>query len=110
MNVFMKKRFDDRIVLIVTPNSSANRFETTIAGRLARVECRMSDNRMIITHTEVHEALRGKGVGQKLLTFAVKYAQKKGLEVVAECGYANWFLNRDATLRRPEEGPQNPDG
>jgi predicted GNAT family acetyltransferase len=68
------------------PIPPPSRFETTIAGCLAKVECRRSDSRMIITHTEVHEALRGKGVGQKRLTFVVKYAQKKELEVGAECG------------------------
>jgi len=29
--------------------------------------------------------------------FAVQYARKDGLEVVAECDYANRFLNRDVT-------------
>jgi predicted GNAT family acetyltransferase len=54
----------------------------------------MSGNRMIITHTEVPDALRGKGIAEQLVAFAVKYARKEGHEVVAECDYANRFLNR----------------
>ena len=49
---------------------------------------------MIITHTEVPEVLRGKGVAEQLVTFAVRYARKEGLEVVAECEYANRVLER----------------
>jgi uncharacterized protein len=92
----MSTKFDDPAELMVTCNSSANRFEITIAGHLAKVDYRMSGNRMIITHTEVPEALRGKGIAEQLVAFAVKYARKDGLEVVAECDYANRFLNRDA--------------
>ena len=95
----MTTKFDDPAELMVTRNSSANRFETTIAGHLARVDYRMSGNRMIITHTEVPEALRGQHVAEQLVAFAVKCARKNGLEVVAECDYAKRFLNRAATTR-----------
>jgi len=82
---------------MVTHNSSASRFEITIGGSLAKVDYRMSGARMIITHTEVPEALRGRGIAGQLVAFAVQYAQKDGLEVVAECEYANRFLNRNVT-------------
>ena len=79
---------------MVTRNASVNSFEVTIEGHLAKVDYRMSGNRMIITHTEVPDALRGKGIAEQLVAFAVKCARKEGLEVVAECDYANRFLNR----------------
>ena len=78
----MSTKFDDPADLMVTRNSSANRFEITIAGHLAKVDYRMSGNRMIITHTEVPEALRGKGIAEQLVAFAVKYARKDG----SRCG------------------------
>src|SRR6201982_978788 len=92
----MSTKFDDPAEMMVTRNSSANRCEITIAGHLAKFDYRMSGNRMIIPHTEVPKALRGKGVAEQLVAFAVKYARKDGLEVVSECAYANRFLNRDA--------------
>jgi uncharacterized protein len=90
----MNRKFTGPSELMVTRNSSVNRFEVTIEGHLAKVDYRMSGNRMIITHTEVPDALRGKGIAEQLVAFAVKYARKEGLEVVAECDYANRFLNR----------------
>ncbi len=93
----MNTKSDSSSDLMVTRNSSANRFEITIGGRLAKVEYRMSGNRMIITHTEVPETLRGKGLAEQLVAAAVQYARNDGLEVIAECDYANRFLNRDVT-------------
>ena len=90
----MNRKFTGPSELMVTRNSSVNSFEVTIEGHLAKVDYRMSGNRMIITHTEVPDALRGKGIAEQLVAFAVKYARKEGLEVVAECDYANRFLNR----------------
>jgi uncharacterized protein len=90
----MNRKFSGPSELMVTRNSSVNSFEVTIEGHLAKVDYRMSGNRMIITHTEVPDALRGKGIAEQLVAFAVKYARKEGLEVVAECDYANRFLNR----------------
>jgi|HubBroStandDraft_6_1064221.scaffolds.fasta_scaffold1692559_1 predicted GNAT family acetyltransferase len=90
----MNRKFTGPSELMVTRNSSVNRFEVTIEGHLAKVDYRMSGNRMIITHTEVPDALRGKGIAEQLVAFAVKYARKEGHEVVAECDYANRFLNR----------------
>ena len=91
-------KFDDPAELMVTRNSSAKPLrdhDRRASGTESVI--RVSGNRMIITHTEVPEALRGKGVAEQLVAaFAVKYARKDGLEVVAECDYANRFLNRDA--------------
>jgi predicted GNAT family acetyltransferase len=83
---------------MITHNSLASRFETTIGGDLARVEYRMSSNRMIITHTEVPEILRGKGIAKQLIAFVMKYALKNGIEIDAECEFAKWFLSRDSTM------------
>jgi uncharacterized protein len=96
----MNTKFNGPSELMVTRNSSVNRFEVTIEGHLAKVDYRMSGNRMIITHTEVPDTLRGKGIAQQLVTFAVKYARKEGLEVVAECEYANRFLNGGSAHRQ----------
>jgi len=95
----MRTTFDPA-KLMVTHNSEAQRFESTIAGHLAQVNYRISGHRMIITHTEVPEAFRGNRIGEHLLAFAVEAARKDGLEVVAECSYAHQFLKR-ASSRAP---------
>jgi uncharacterized protein len=68
----MNTKFNGPSELMVTRNSSVNRFEVTIKGHLAKVDSRMSGNRMIITHTEVPDTFRGKGIAEQLVTFAVK--------------------------------------
>jgi|SRR5580704_6969558 hypothetical protein len=55
---------------------------------------RISGNRMIITHTEVPDVFRGKGVCRTISCVRSEIARKEGLEVVAECDYANRVLNR----------------
>jgi uncharacterized protein len=102
----MKTQFNGPFELMVTRNSSVNRFEVTIEGHLAKVDYRMSGKRMIITHTEVPDTLRGKGIAEQLVTFAVEYARKEGLEVVAECEYANRFFNGDQ--RTAKSNPSTP--
>ena len=103
----MSTKFDDPAELMVTRNVSASRFEITIAGHLARVDYRMSGNRMIITHTEVPEGLRGKRVGEQLVACAVKYARKDGLEIVGNATTQTDFSIAMRSHRRPEEYPQN---
>ena len=48
----MNRKFTGPSELMVTRNASVNSFEVTIEGHLAKVDYRMSGNRMIITHTE----------------------------------------------------------
>jgi predicted GNAT family acetyltransferase len=70
----------------------------------------MSGNCMIITHTEVPETVRGKGIAKQLVSFALKYARKNGIEIVAECDYAKWFLSRDAAVSATERKSEKSDG
>ncbi len=44
---------------------------------------------MVIEHTEVSEALEGKGVGKKLVETAVEYARTQGIKIIPLCPYAN---------------------
>lgn len=99
----------DPAKLVVTRNPEANRFESTIAGQLAQVDYRISGHRMIITHTEVPEPFRGNRIAEHLLAFAVESARKDGLEVVAECSYAEQFLKRHQVSRRPTKSDPSVD-
>ena len=78
----MNPEFNRPAELILTRNSCENRFEVTIGGRLAKVDYRMSDNRMTITHTEVPDVLRGKGIAEQLVAFVWRYAREEGLAAV----------------------------
>lgn len=65
--------------------------------RLAELTYSNSDNNAInIDHTEVDESLRGKGIGDKLIEEAVKFAREKGLKITATCPYASKLLSRNS--------------
>lgn len=54
-----------------------------------------SGSRLItIEHTEVSDQLKGQGVGNKLIAFAVDWARKKGIKIIPVCPFAKAVLTR----------------
>ncbi|MBA4056079.1 MAG: GNAT family N-acetyltransferase [Marivirga sp.] len=49
---------------------------------------RAGDRLMIIDHTEVSDALRGKGAGKQLVEAAVKYARTHSIKIIPLCPFA----------------------
>jgi predicted GNAT family acetyltransferase len=47
-----------------------------------------SDSKMIIEHTEVSDALRGKNVGYQMVATAVNYARENGIKIIPLCPFA----------------------
>jgi predicted GNAT family acetyltransferase len=46
------------------------------------------NNVIIIDHTEVSDALRGKNVGKQLVAAAVEYARKNNIKIIPLCPFA----------------------
>lgn len=46
------------------------------------------DTLIIIDHTEVSDALRGKGAGKQLVSAAVDHARKSNLKILPLCPFA----------------------
>ncbi|HEY3405987.1 MAG TPA: GNAT family N-acetyltransferase [Ohtaekwangia sp.] len=44
-------------------------------------------SRIIIDHTDVSDALRGKGAGKQLVSAAVDHARKKNLKIIPLCPF-----------------------
>lgn len=53
-----------------------------------------SANQMIIEHTEVGEALRGKNVGMELVHAGVEYARRHAIKVIPLCPFAKKVLDK----------------
>ncbi|ULG72291.1 GNAT family N-acetyltransferase [Macrococcus brunensis] len=53
------------------------------------------DDKIVIDHTEVNEALRGQGVGQQLVASAVEYARENNKKIVPVCSYAKKILEEN---------------
>lgn len=57
--------------------------------RLAEMTyAKAGDTRLIIDHTEVSDALRGKGAGKQLVTAAVSFARQHKLKILPLCPFA----------------------
>ncbi|HAI74947.1 MAG TPA: GNAT family N-acetyltransferase [Microscillaceae bacterium] len=46
-------------------------------------------DRIIIDHTEVNEALKGKNAGKQMVLKAVEFAREQGLKIIPLCPFAN---------------------
>lgn len=52
------------------------------------------DQLMIIEHTEVDDALRGKNIGNELVSTAVEYARAKHIKILPQCSFARSVFDR----------------
>ena len=78
----------------VTHNTAASRFETTVEGQLCVCQYRVFGKTMMLTHTGVPTALRGRGIAAQLVQAALDHARAKGLKVRPDCSYAEVYMQR----------------
>jgi len=78
----------------VTNNAAAEQFEVVIDGTTASLAYGRKGNELVLFHTEVPEALRGRGVASLLARGALTYAQEEGLAVVPFCPFMTKYLER----------------
>lgn len=69
-------------------------------GRVAELHyARTSPQTVVIEHTEVSDALRGRGAGRLLVEAAVAWARRTGTRFVPECSFARTVFERYPDLR-----------
>ena len=56
-------------------------------------------DRIIISHTEVDDRLRGTGAGKQMVTRAVEFAREKGIKIVPLCPFAKSVLEKVEAFR-----------
>ncbi|MEM6555229.1 MAG: GNAT family N-acetyltransferase [Pseudomonadota bacterium] len=81
----------------ITREDAANggRYVTIIDGHEAEMTySRAGTTRIIIDHTGVPEALKGRGVGKRLVEAAVKDARAEGFKIIPLCPFAKATLDR----------------
>lgn len=78
----------------VRDNSELHRFELVEQGRLAFAEYRVDGDVIVFTHTVVHPALQGMGVGSRLIEGALTQVRASGRTLRAECSFVAAYLAR----------------
>lgn len=83
---------DDTLPIAHLPE--LGRFEVLVDGHLCVADYRRDGERMLMTHTEVHPVLQGRGVAAQLVRAALAHARVQGLKVVPLCSYVRAYLRR----------------
>jgi predicted GNAT family acetyltransferase len=79
---------------VVRDNPTAQRFELEVEGLLAVSTYRREPGCVTFLHTEVPNALQGKGVGSELARGALVAVRKRGDKVVARCPFIAAFIQK----------------
>ena len=90
----------------VTHNEARRRFEWEEGGHTAHLDYVRREDRILLVHTEVPEALAGRGLGGTLAKAALDYARANELAVVPKCPFVASYLVRHPEyqdLVRPED-------
>jgi predicted GNAT family acetyltransferase len=78
----------------VRNNTALNRFELEVDGQLAVAYYRMAPGVITFVHTEVPQALSGRGIATKLIRGALEMVRAQGLEVVPQCPFVSAFMGK----------------
>lgn len=83
--------------IAVVHNPGAHRFEVQLNGALAVCAYHLAGGVLDIHHTEVPEALGGRGLAALLVAATLAWAREQGLKVRPSCSYASAYM-----AKRPE--------
>ena len=78
----------------VRDNPAESRFELEVEGHTAIAVYRLAGDTITFVHTEVPEALGGRGVGSRLAQGALENVRARGLKVVAKCPFIAGYIGK----------------
>ncbi len=78
----------------VRNNAAQHRFELDVDGEQAVAYYRMTPGVITFVHTEVPQALSGRGIGTKLIHDALEMVRTQGLKVVPQCPFVSAFMGK----------------
>jgi predicted GNAT family acetyltransferase len=80
--------------IVITNNEAAQRYESQFDGSLAIIQYERKDGRIVFLHTEVPEALEGRGIASKLARAALEDAKTQELMVVPLCPFVSGYIRK----------------
>lgn len=81
-------------------NEAQQQFELHIDGQIALVAYMEKDNKYALVHTEVPEALEGRGIASILVTKVLTLIESQGRKIIPLCPYVKSFLQRHPEWER----------
>jgi uncharacterized protein len=78
----------------IVDNPAQNRFEMPVDGELAAVYYRREGGNLVLIHTEVPQALSGRGIGSKLAQAVFDEIRKDGGKAVVKCPFLVKWASR----------------
>jgi uncharacterized protein len=81
---------------VVANVPEASRYELRLDGHLIGLASyQRRDSLIVFTHTEVEEALEGRGFGSRLAHDVLEDARRQGLEIVPACTFIAHYIERN---------------
>ncbi len=79
----------------VADNADRERYEIRVGGKLAGfVKYRLRPELIELVHTEVNDEFEGRGLGSRLISFALDDARERELAVLPFCPFVNDYIQR----------------
>jgi uncharacterized protein len=80
----------------VTDNRRQHRFEISVDGATSILNYERTSTSLVLVHTEVPPALRGRHIADSLAKAAIDEAHAEHLQIVAVCPFVKSYLKRHA--------------
>ena len=90
----MNDNSTDSAAPVVEHDAARNRFTVSVDGHTSVAEYRRDGGVLCLTHTEVPQALEGRGLAAALVREALVFARREGLKVEPLCSYAAGYMQR----------------
>ncbi|MBX3553047.1 MAG: N-acetyltransferase [Pseudolabrys sp.] len=78
----------------VRDNPARHRFELEVDGHLAIAVYSLAPGVITFIHTEVPDALAGRGIGSRLAKGALAQVRARGLKVVPRCPFIRGYIEK----------------
>jgi predicted GNAT family acetyltransferase len=83
------------MVVSVTENKDASRFEARVEGELAGIlDYRLAGSVATMPHTQVEPRFEGRGIGSALVRCAVDTARQRHWQIVPACWFVAAWIDR----------------